>query len=501
MENRMMIAVLLVAACFCLLAPDAGANNIAVANSVLWNQDVGASNVYVEFDLNWENSWRTEVNWDAAWVFVKFKPEGSNDWQHATLSTNDGNHFPAPGSTINTPSDGKGVFIYRSGNGTGDVNYVRTRLRWDYGLNGYNFQKGDKVDISVHAIEMVYIPQGQFYLGSGGSESGHFYQYTDGTQSTNAYVVTNKSAIITSTNTWGDLWGTGGTSGDSAVAPSSGSVISNAFPKGYNAFYCMKSEISQGQYAAFLNKLNNTQDDARYYATVANRYTISGSYTNYSASVPDRACNWISWMDDCAYADWAGLRPMTELEFEKACRGTESPVANEYAWGSNNIYGTAYSLTNNNLPNERVSNPGIGTGNASYSTTDGSLDGPLRCGIFAGSITNPSRAGAGATYYDVMEMSGNLWEKCVTVGNAAGRVFRGTHGDGVLSSAGHATNDDWPGYGGGVVTGADGAGFRGGAWCDVAGCARVSDRGLAASANSARHGGNGWRASRAAPAP
>ena len=42
-------------------------------------------------------------------------------------------------------------------------------------------------------------------------------------------------------------------------------------------------------------------------------------------------------MDGAAYADWSGLRPMTELEFEKACRGNQTPVANEFAWGTASI--------------------------------------------------------------------------------------------------------------------------------------------------------------------
>ena len=499
MENRMLIAAAMAAVCCLLQAQDADANNINVLHIGQWDQDVGASNVYVEFDLSWENSWRTEVNRDAAWVFVKFRAPGSNDWQHATLSTNDGNHFPAPGSTIKTPSDGKGVFIYRSGNGTGDVNYVRTRLRWDYGLNGYNFQKGDRVDISVHAIEMVYIPQGSFYVGVGSSVGT--LRMTNANQSA---MIGVSGIVVKCENTSYDdaqLEGAGIlVDGDGGIDTNGTTTINNPnFPTGYNAFYCMKSEISQGQYADFLNMLTATQDGTRYPNYSANRYTIGGTTTNRSATAPDRACNYLSWMDGCAYADWAGLRPMTELEFEKVCRGPEAPVANEYAWGSNNIYGTAYSLTNNSAPNEQVSNPGTGTGNASYGTTDGSLDGPLRCGIFAGSITNPTRAEAGASYYGVMEMSGNLWERCVTVGNAAGRVFRGTHGDGVLSSAGHATNDDWPGYGGGVVTGASGAGFRGGNWYNVADCARVSDRNIAADTNSDRYKSYGWRGARLAP--
>lgn len=34
-----------------------------------------------------------------------------------------------------------------------------------------------------------------------------------------------------------------------------------------------------------------------------------------------------------AYLNWSGLRPMTELEYEKSCRGERAAFANEMAWG------------------------------------------------------------------------------------------------------------------------------------------------------------------------
>ena len=43
-------------------------------------------------------------------------------------------------------------------------------------------------------------------------------------------------------------------------------------------------------------------------------------------------------MDLVAYLDWAALRPMTELEYEKIARGSaEAIVPGEYAWGSTSI--------------------------------------------------------------------------------------------------------------------------------------------------------------------
>jgi len=478
---------LFTAICLFIGIENGKANNISVSNPVLCNQNKGAKYTFVKFDLSWDNSWRTDVNRDAAWVFVKFKPDGSNAWQHATLSTNNSVHIvPGGASEVGlTGTNGVGVFIYRSSTGTGNVSYAKTQLRWDYGADGYEFQTGDKINISVQAIEMVYIPEGSFYLGSGGDEAGHFYKYpTD----TDTYLVNSEDAITVGTTDGNLYYETGGNYGD-GLGP-----ISNAFPKGYAAFYCMKYEISQGQYAEFLNKLDNTQDGTRYpdYYSL-NRYTITSPTTNHVAEVPDRACNYLSWADGAAYADWAGLRPMTELEYEKACRGTEAPVANEYAWGSNNIYASAYSLTNDGLPNAKVT-VGSGFGNACYSSTD--PGGPMRCGIFAGSFTNPTRAEAGATYYGVMEMSGNVWERPITVGNAEGRGFTGLHGDGILNSSGNANVTSWP------ESDAKGAGIRGGGWSRTVLFLRVSDRFGAAYVLPGRdYLYRGWRGVRGCSAP
>ena len=41
--------------------------------------------------------------------------------------------------------------------------------------------------------------------------------------------------------------------------------------------------------------------------------------------------------DLLAYASWSGLRPMSELEYERACRAPfpQDPLAGEYPWNSN----------------------------------------------------------------------------------------------------------------------------------------------------------------------
>jgi formylglycine-generating enzyme required for sulfatase activity len=169
------------------------------------------------------------------------------------------------------------------------------------------------------------------------------------------------------------------------------------------------------------------------------------------------ACNFLSWMDGAAYSDWAGLRPMTELEYEKACRGTVAPLANEYAWGSSSAT-AANNITNPGTNNETTNTSGANAvfNNQYY------VPAPLRVGVFAKSAA--TRAQSGASYYGIMELSGNLMEHVVTVGNATGRSFTGMHGNGALSSNGHANEIAWPGLSNGEVTELAGYGFRGGAW-------------------------------------
>jgi formylglycine-generating enzyme required for sulfatase activity len=80
----------------------------------------------------------------------------------------------------------------------------------------------------------------------------------------------------------------------------------------------------------------------------------------------------------------------------------------------------------------------------------------LRVGSFAGATT--TREQAGATYYGVMEMSGNCWEWVVDVARATGRSYTGVHGDGSLSAAGDYNATNWPNRGG----------IRGGSWGNTA---------------------------------
>ena len=483
------------------------ANNLVLENTTLVEADHDNHTANIQFDISWDNSFRengdgTEFsanNWDSAWIFAKYRVSGG-DWHHCSLATS--GHTAPAGSTIENPpatSDNRqaGVMIYRSSAGFGSNDWDNAKLVWNYGTDGV--ADDASVEIKVFGIEMCYVPEGSFYLGDG--YSSYRFEGTDN----NPVQITNEEVTVRMDGTSsyaGDATLQSGVKvdGDGGICTTGTGAIDNAnYPTGYKAFYCMKYEITQGQWADFLNTLTSSQASSRYYSSSSYRYTISGSYPNYTASRPDRACNFLSVMDGMAYADWAGLRPMTELEFEKACRGTQDAISGEYAWGTNTICPDV-SLTISGTEDGTetittdVSDGACLYGNNYHSGGDGDR-GPLRAGVFA--ETNTDRKGSGATYYGVMEMSGSLYERPVTLGNTTGRGFEGTHGNGVLTSDGFADKADWPGYSSTKNDDATGSGLRGGLWSYPAYFESVSYRYNAAETYTGRYNTFGFRASRA----
>lgn len=443
--------------CFTLCFCSAFANNLNITNVAL-----GGSNT-LTFDIAWDNSWRVSAtaphNYDAVWIFVKYRDCASNQWTHADI---DSVSAAAPLSG-NTVSDQKGVMIYRAGDGTGNVSATNVLVR----LNGV---PAGNYDFQVFGIEMVYIPSGAYDLGDGVSTA----TFRTGTQTAVPYRVTTENAITVS-NSGAFLY--------AANLISAGSLPA-AYPKGFAAFYIMKYEISQEQYASYLNTLTSTQAAARYLVTGANRYTLTGAWPTIAATSGNRACNWLNWDDISAYFDWAALRPCTELEFEKATRGVAGFVPGEYAWGTTLIV-DANALANDGTPTETATTAiPAGTGIASYNNNN--VLGPIRVGYNGTGTSNRLTIGAG--YYGICEASGNLWERYITAGNNAGRAFTRVYGDGALTSTGFSNVATWPATAG--------TGLRGGAWSVTATQLRISDRSLSIHNNNSRFNNTSSRGGR-----
>jgi len=447
------------AACGLLLtAGTIHANGLQVTNVVVSKRDNLTATV--TFDIAWQNAWRyTNVNHDAAWVFFKARQEGGTEWKHVRLAgtgPNPAGYSAGAGTAIDltVPPDGAGLFVRRAAQGSGTLAATGVQAVWD--LSSTPIVKTSRAQLQALAIEMAYVAEGAFEVGSGGTESGSL---TDGSWTSGGTIpfrIAGEGALAIA-KTAGALWGTS-TSGRNTIGGAG--TLPAAFPKGYAPFYCMKHEITQGQYADFLNTLTAAQATARYYKTTSYRFTIRLTNGVYLATAPDRECNYVSYADAAAFMDWAGLRPMTELEFEKACRGPMDPVANEYAWGT-----TAISATTT-IAGDGTGADTAADGNCNYAPS--LPDGPYRAGIYATSAS--SREAAGASFWGILELSGSMWEGVVALGNATGRAFTGIHGDGKLDAAGNANVPAWPG------TDAVGIGFRGGSCNDTANLVRVSDR-------------------------
>jgi formylglycine-generating enzyme required for sulfatase activity len=441
----------------------AAANNLQLAGTKLLDSK------HIQFTVSWENCWRLEgieapYNHDAIWIFAKYLKDGA-EWHHLDINNcqivKDSLKLEAE-----LASDKKGIFIKPRKQIVGNIEPTEIIIELSSELQNGIY------DLQVFGIEMVWVEEGVFYLGDGISYNG----FSRGDKRTYLEIASEKEIRIGKDSL--SLLDTG------QYAPASD--IPEYYPKGFKGFYCMKYEIGQEQYADFLNTLNYTRQKSRTYSSPSaaagtlalstgsgNRNGIiieipgisdnkAAIYTcnalrdnifNNSNDGQNRACNVLNWADVAAYLDWAALRPMTEFEFEKICRGPLLPVQREFAWGTDKIV-DANNIINDGTPEESVKEnllAGYGLASHGYNGPQG----PIRAG-FGGSDTS-ERLSIGAAYCGALELSGNLVENCVTV-NQKGLQFDGRTGNGELNTNGDADVENWPGKDG------EGAGYRGGGW-------------------------------------
>jgi formylglycine-generating enzyme required for sulfatase activity len=427
-----------------LLISQASVASDITVEGVEWMRNDASKTYSAKFTLSWNNSWNNEYGYDAAWIFIKYQSQSlTANYRHARISGNGHrlliNHIPgSPNPAFEIPEDRTGFFIYPSTSFRGNIRWTIEIPLDITTINDQNFNVNDRY-LEVFAIEMVYVPQGAFTLGDPDTVAYRNFSLfaADGSgRPAGLYTIRSEKAPIN-------------------VGPEKGNLYYNAevplyhgdrrgpipadFPKGFAAFYIMKYETTQGQYADFLNSISPTASQARanfggkdYYE---NRGTIRFTGKKYVAGSPLRPNNFFSWDDACAFADWSGLRPFTELEFEKACRGPKIPIAHEYPWNTDN---------KNKL--QRVIN------------ADGDL--VWLNGLKEADLREIDREKYGASFYWVMDLAGSLWERCITIGDSTGRAFKGTHGDGQLTGYGFANNADWPKG----STETAGFGFKGGGY-------------------------------------
>lgn len=432
-------------------------NNLVMSTPVYDN-----TNKTISFTIAWDNSWKVSTgpsNWDGVWIFVKRQAcSNTNIWASALLSTTSSDHTTSIASgtnllTVDAVADGMGVFIRRTASGIGSIGTHTITLALNSSLTTQPAITASATDnFKVFGTEMVYVPQGGFYLGDGratntsnfsGGNNASTALYIDANAQTNGL---GSAANYTSNPIYG--------------CPGN---LPATFPLGYNGFWCMKYELSMVAYTEFLNCLTYDQQAARLekwggrypnvlgsnfcnasnkggltvttagtYNTVPAVFSYNTTYANYSP------VSYLGWKDLTAYLDWSGLRPMTEFEYEKACRGTLNPVSNEYPWGNTTIT----QATGNNTAGSVSEKPGqSGEGLCLYNWDDANWA-PYRSGY--ATTTSSTRTLASSTYYGILDIGGNLFEQVVGGAGYDYSTFTTLNGDGILGSNGHANTTGWP---------------------------------------------------------
>lgn len=459
----------------------------------------------LDLRLAWKGSWKNEINCDGVYVFAKYKDKDGIFHTLKVKEASEGDFDYSDKSIAGAAIEGtdKAVGMYVPKERMGFFLYPLEKMdKTDMEMKQIcvPVEIADSItDIRLFVLEMVYVPEDKHYVGDpangiskGGTLKNCFYAYPD----KGAYLVESEDAIEFAPedgHLYCDLDTPNGRQAEDRF------TIPAAFPKGYKAMWYMKYSLTEGQFTDFLNCLTRKQQQAHCMADLSaedipNYYAVTDTVeprdrcevycsrfgntlpdpVRFYTAAPNRAMNAISFADTSAFACFAGLRPMTELEYEKACRGPLPAVHEEFAWGSTKIGrvfhfdgvdGSGYERPVPQKPGE-ITNCNYGTDIAPFEKDIKTVPdnpgwiGPVTAGLFENAAPNPDlteRERTGASYYGIMELCGNVWENIVTVGREDGRNYVPKHGSGELTEDGYHNMACWP-----DPKTAAGAGVRGG---------------------------------------
>ena len=410
MKTKLFLFLMLVA------ATQLKANNMLVKNVTTTGDNAANKTIQVQFDMSWDNSWRDGINWDAAWVFMKYK-DANGLWQHVQLNTTGFANGTGTANTIQVGSDKVGAFVYRSAAGTGTFASTTMQLQWNYGLSGLTNVTG--LEIRVFAVEMVYVPQGGFNCTKIFFDSSEYCLNPRSffASGNNFPVINNK--LTPACNYNDGVQSIVRIKGDIGIDTNNDGVIDNiSYPLGYKAFYCYKYELTEQQYADFLNTLTSNQITTL--GIAGSNITLNNG--QYFSSTPNRACGNASANRILSYSDWSGVRPISFLEINKASYGPFQPKFYSQQSGcSGGSCGIFY---------DKYGYPTSGNGNFVIGLSD--------VGSLANSTT--TNAQSGASYYGILDLTGNAKEPVVPLSFINYTI---NNGNGVLGANGTTDNPQW----------------------------------------------------------
>jgi len=238
---------------------------------------IDMSNRSLSISVEWDKSWRDKQNWDAAWVVLKGKT--SNDrFEHINVTrqpliiANNSSDSTEPEFYI--PNDNRGFFIYRNEISSGDNRWV---VEIPLPI------VGRYTEIKAYGVEMVFIPEGPFELGTTKSlrdrkaaRDQDWIRYTPPAPLSaffkanpdaedfygGVYTVESERPISIGKNQ-GELYYLDAKFLKNFSSGDKKGILKKEFPKGFQSFYQMKYELTQQQYVGFLNSLTATQKKNR----------------------------------------------------------------------------------------------------------------------------------------------------------------------------------------------------------------------------------------------
>jgi hypothetical protein len=385
-----------------------GINYLLVQNVTTTGNNAGNKTIQVQFDLSWGNTWWDDINWDAAWVFMKYKT-ASGEWKHAKINPSGYDHGQGSPNIIQPTADKMGAFIRLGLKGQGNFNAEGMQLQWNYGLDGLNSVNG--LEVKVFATEMVYQPQGDFTIStafrSSVASSGNYDENPNNIQDYKLAAPGNNLPVINS-RLGPNLSGPGISmkiKGDAGFdLDSNGTIDVTNYPTGFYPFYIFKYEMSEQAFADFLNCLSPGQ--------VSNLgipgTSINLNQSQYFAASPNRACKGGNAQRLLSYADWSGLRPATFLELQKAYNGPNYP---------NNPFGFNYS-----------------TGSFFYLPKESAMI------DFNNGAPLDANGNQGRGLYGAKDLIGNVWEPFIDLGST---TFLPINGNGSISTSGTHDQNGW----------------------------------------------------------
>ena len=228
---------------YCLAISFASFASDLIIEGVEWSQQASPVQLKVKLTVTWNNSWRNEKNYDAAWLFVKFVGTSYQQagYRHAKLMSNGhrllANHISgSPNPIIEIPEDRTGLFIYSASKHRGQVRWT-IELALDTAiLREQGFNANARL-VNVYGIEMVQIPQGPFTIGEADTAAAwrnYSLFISDGNGKPGGLKrISNEEENIKVGKEQGDLYY------NSQVAIYHGDqkgIIPSTFPKGFRSF-------------------------------------------------------------------------------------------------------------------------------------------------------------------------------------------------------------------------------------------------------------------------